>query len=75
MKIVKFKDGNYAIKRGWWIFSDFVDLRAHYYWKDPYLVSAYCKTKDLDLIKKLYESINIFMYEDVTKQIIESNFK
>lgn len=65
IKIVKFSDGRYAIKRGWWIFREYADIDdirngLHIYWWDDvdreYI--DYYTTPDVKELEKYIESYN-----------------
>jgi hypothetical protein len=56
MKIVKFKDGKYGIRRGWhwWIGYEYKDLTSGYWWHaGGSEVQKSCKSPDLDLVQKI----------------------
>lgn len=36
MKIVKNSNNEYAIKKGWWIFTRYCDLTTNKFWLKPY---------------------------------------
>ena len=53
MKIVKFKDGRYAIRRGNWLVGyEFMSVSDDFWWSLPKCVERYCKTNDLEMLQE-----------------------
>ena len=59
MKIIKFKDGTYGIKRGWWIFSEYYDMSGwyHNWWCTDEYIHKNAKTDDLSRCESIYEKL------------------
>lgn len=59
MKVVKFKDGRYGIKRGWWLFSEYYDMSGYwnYWWNDEEYIHMYGKTSSLEQCEHIYKML------------------
>jgi hypothetical protein len=55
MKIVQFKDGQYAIRKGWFFYKYKSLLLDDYWWPTGY--STYYRTKDFDLMLKIFNDL------------------
>lgn len=65
MKIVKFKDGKYGIKRGWWIFTEYRDMDGwDHWWSYKDHVERNAKTESLETCERIYNRL-IAKAEDI----------
>ena len=65
MKIVKFDDGTYGIKKGWWIFSMFLDCHDPMWWMAPQNVRRWSRFSTLQQAQKRLLEVSPLKYKDI----------
>lgn len=66
MKIVKFNDGTYGIKKGWWIFTSFNSENCSNFWySDACDIKRYCRFYNLDAAKERLSFLHLPKWEEI----------